>query len=77
MNDISYLIKTIINVIIILFLLYIVGRLFLFLLPVILVIIVLVYIYKIYNKTKSNIEKEEKSSDKIMDAEVINEKFDK
>ena len=78
--EIKYILRTILNVLIMCTVIYIVARLFIFLLPVIIVLIVLYYIYKIYVQTKNKVnnQKTKTKSKKIdvADAEIINERFD-
>ena len=76
--NIEYIVKIILNVLIIGLIIYVFAKLFIFLLPVVIVLIILYYVYRIYLETKSKIKnnKEEKK-DKVIDAEIINERFDK
>ena len=77
-NNVTYILKIFINLLIILLIVYVVARLFIFLLPVIIVLIILYYVYRIYLETKSKVNnKKEDKKNKIIDAEIINERFDK
>ena len=76
--EIKYILRIILNVLIVSFIIYLVARLFIFLLPIIIVLIILYYIYRIYMETKNKVQENKISKkDKIMDAEIIDEKFDK
>ena len=76
--NIEYIVKIVLNVLIIGLIIYVVARLFIFLLPVIIVLIILYYVYRIYIETKSKYNSRKKDKkDNIIDAEVINERFDK
>ena len=76
--DIKYIIKIVLNVLIIGFIIYLVANLFIFLLPIIIVLIIAYYIYRIYLETKNKIKNSKtKKNEKVIDAEIINEKFDK
>ena len=46
--NIEYIVKIVLNVLIIGLILYVVAKLFIFLLPVIIVLIILYYVYRIY-----------------------------
>ena len=79
-NDIKYIVKIIINVLIVSFIIYIVARLFIFLLPIIIVLIIAYYVYRIYMETKNKMQVNKSNRKKkpdIIDAEIIDEKFDK
>ena len=79
-NDIKYIVKIIINVLIVSFIIYIVARLFIFLLPIIIVLIIAYYVYRIYMETKNRMQvnkSNRKKKNEIIDAEIIDEKFDK
>ena len=77
-NNVTYILKIFINLLIIGLIVYVVARLFIFLLPVIIVLIILYYVYRIYLETKSKVNnKKEDKKNKIIDAEIINERFDK
>ena len=79
-NDIKYIVKIIINVLIVSFIIYIVARLFIFLLPIIIVLIIAYYVYRIYMETKNKMQvnkSNRKKKNEIIDAEIIDEKFDK
>ncbi|MBQ8891273.1 MAG: hypothetical protein IJ068_00200 [Bacilli bacterium] len=76
--DIKYILRIILNVLIVSFIIYVVARLFIFLLPIIIVLIVLYYVYRIYMETKNKVKDNKKGiKDKVIDAEIIDEKFDK
>lgn len=78
MNTLEEIIKIIINVLIVGLIIYVVARLFIFLLPVIIVLIGCYYIYRIYMETKNKMKKDKKEiKNKIVDAEIVSEKFDK
>ena len=68
-NNLENIIKIILNILIVGAVVYIVAKLFIFILPVIIVLIVVYYIYKIFLESKDNI--------KVIDADVLEEKFDK
>ena len=74
MNNINFYIKIFLNILIISIIIYLVVKLFIFLLPFIFILIGVYYIYKIYIRVKNNNRKEEKG---IIDAEIIEERFDK
>lgn len=77
-SDISYILRVVLNFLVVGIIIYIVARLFIFLLPIIIVLIIAYYIYKIYLETKTKIkENNNDKKDKVMDAEIISEKFDK
>jgi len=76
MNNINDVIKLVLNFLVIGIIIYIVARLFIFLLPVILVLIVIYYVYRIYRETRNKV-KNTNNNPKIVDAEIISEKFDK
>lgn len=77
-SDISYILRIILNFLVVGIIIYIVARLFIFLLPIIIVLIIAYYIYRIYLETKTKIkENNNDKKDKVMDAEIISEKFDK
>ncbi|MBR3660575.1 MAG: hypothetical protein IKN63_01560 [Bacilli bacterium] len=76
MNNINDIVKIILNLLIVGIIIYIVARLFIFLLPIIIFLIIAYYIYRIYMETKNKVEKE-KSNKKIIDAIIIEEKIDK
>ena len=77
MNNTNEIIKIILNFLIVGIIIYVVARLFIFLLPVIIVLIILYYVYRIYLETKSKVGEQQSSDKKIVDAEIIDEKFDK
>ena len=77
MDNMSIL-KMILNIIIIGFIIYIVANLFIALLPIVLILIGIYYVYKVF--IDANRKKERKSNKKddiVVDAEIIEEKFDK
>ena len=77
MNNVNYKLKMIINLMIICLIVYLGIKLFIYLLPILLIIIGAYYIYKFYKKNSIVIRKEKDSSnEKIIDAEIIDEKFD-
>ncbi len=77
--NIEYIVKIVLNILIVGLVIYAVARLFIFLLPVIVVFIIIYYAHKIYIETKNKMKENTKKSknDKIIDAEIINERFDK
>ena len=79
MNNLNIYIKILLNLLIISIIIYLVIKLFIFLLPVILILIGIYYVYRIYIETKNKYPKEKatKKEKGIIDAEIINEKFDK
>ena len=56
MNNINDVIKLVLNFLVIGIIIYIVARLFIFLLPVILVLIVIYYVYRIYRETRNKVK---------------------
>ena len=76
--NIEYIVKIVLNVLIIGLIIYVVAKLFIFLLPIIIVLIILYYVYRIYLETKNkfNSRKQDKK-DNVIDAEIVNERFDK
>ena len=73
------MIKRIIKILIIAGIVIIVANLFVFLLPILLFLGVIYYLYRFYYGNK-NVKKEttsKKTSEKVVEAEVIKEKFDK
>ena len=77
MNNIEEIVKIVINVLIVGVIIYVVARLFIFLLPVIIILIVGYYLYRIYMETKNKVKKDKDDKNKIVDAEIVSEKFDK
>ena len=76
--NIEYIVKIVLNVLIIGIILYVVLRLFIFLLPVIIVLIILYYVYRIYLETKNKVNnKKQDKKNNIIEAEIVNERFDK
>jgi len=79
-SDIKSILTILLNIFIIGLIIFIVGKLFIFLLPIIIVLIIIYYIYRIYCETKIKVnanKKDKNVKNKIDEAEVINEKFDK
>ncbi len=78
-NNLEKAIRIILNILIVGLIVYVVARLFIFLLPIVIVLIVLYYLYKIYVETKGKIAKNKFSDkkDNIVDAEIIDEKINK
>ena len=89
-NNIEYILKIILNVLVMGVIIFVVGKLFIFLLPVILVLILLYYLYQIFFETKFKVNrnknknttsntktKTKKIQNDTLDAEIIEEKFDK
>ena len=77
-NDLNNIIRIVLNLIIVSLIIYVVAKLFIFLLPVIIVLIIIYYLYRIFEATKNKVKINNKTKkDNIQDAEVINEKFDK
>jgi len=80
-NDVQYILKGLLNILIIGLIIFIVAKLFIFLMPVIIVLIVVYLIYRIFNeikrKTSSTGGKSKKIKNDIEEAEILNEKFDK
>lgn len=78
MKNLNIYIRFFLNILFVSIIIYLVVKLFIFLLPVILILIGAYYVYRIYkevnNKSKDNKSTKEKG---IIDAEIINEKFDK
>lgn len=80
MNHLNVYIRIILNVLVVLVIIYLVVNLFVYLLPIILILIGIYYLYRIYLELKNKYQKDKTSSKKekgIIDAEIINEKFDK
>ncbi len=80
MIDIKNILKIIFNFIIIIVISIVLANIFVFLLPIILILVLVYYIYKVYQSKKGkvkNLNKVKKSDQKIVDAEIIEEKFDK
>lgn len=77
MNNVNDILKIVLNFLIIGVIIYVVARLFIFLLPVIIVLIILYYVYRIYRESKNKMVTKEDKNNKIIDAEIIDEKFDK
>ena len=76
--NIEYILKLIIGFIITGLLLYLTIKVFIFLLPVIIILVVIYYAYKFIKESKSKTKKNNKSiKEKIQDAEIISERFDK
>lgn len=76
--NVEYIVKLVLNLLIVGIIIYVVARLFIFLLPIIIVLIILYYAYRIYIETKNKVkDKQEIKKKKIVDAEIINERFDK
>ena len=73
------MIKRIIKILIIAGIVIIVANLFVFLLPILLFLGVIYYLYRFYygNKNVKNEKTSKKTSEKVVEAEVIKEKFDK
>lgn len=84
-NNVEYILKIILNIIVIGLIIFIFAKLFIFLLPIILILIGLYYIYKIFlekviKKRKNNFKFNKNNrnlKDNIEEAEIIKEKFDK
>lgn len=87
-NNIEYILKIILNVFVMGVIIFVVGKLFIFLLPVILILILIYYLYRIFfetkfkvnrnkNTTSSTKTKTKKIQNDTLDAEIIEEKFDK
>ena len=76
MNNLNTYIKIFLNLLIISIIIYLVVNLFIFILPIILILIGMYYLYRMYIKVK-NKPKDNKFQKEIIDAEIINEKFDK
>ena len=90
-NNIEYILKIILNFLVIGIIIVLVGKLFVFLLPVILVLVLLYYLYRIFFEAKIKIKrndnnrttnsntksKTKKIQNDTIDAEIIEEKFDK
>ncbi|MBQ8472786.1 MAG: hypothetical protein IJ501_04720 [Bacilli bacterium] len=89
-NNIEYILKIILSVFVMGVIIFVVGKLFIFLLPVILVLILLYYLYRIFFETKFKVNrnknknttsntktKTKKIQNDTLDAEIIEEKFDK
>ena len=77
-NNIKYILKIILNFLIVGLIIFIIVKLFIFLLPVILILILGYYIYLLYKNSKFKIkEVKENKKNIVPDAEVIDEKFDK
>jgi len=76
--NIEYIVKLILNLLIVGVIIYVVAKLFIFLLPVIIVLIIAYYVYRIYMETKNKVvNKKKDKNNNIIDAEIINERFDK
>ncbi len=75
----NLMIKRIIKILIIVGIVIIVANLFVFLLPILLFLGVIYYLYRFYygNKNVKTEKTSKKTSDSIVEAEVIKEKFDK
>ena len=80
-NDIQHILKGLLSILIIGLIIFMVAKLFIFLLPVILVVIGIYLVYRIYNevrrKTNSTRTSSKKVKNEIEEAEILNEKFDK
>ena len=82
-NNIEYILKMVLNFLVIGVVIFLIAKLFIFLLPIILVLIIGYYLYRIFFQTKFKEENNKPKSNnknlknKIEEAEVINEKFDK
>lgn len=80
-NDVQYILKILLNILIIGIIVFLVAKLFIFLLPVIIVLIIAYYIYRIFNEAKGKVNKTSNKTKKIKneieDAEIVEEKFDK
>ena len=76
--NIENIVKIVLNILIVGLIIYVVARLFIFLLPVIIVLIILYYVYRIYIETKNKVNyKKKDKNNKVVDAEIVNERFDK
>ena len=77
-NDVKYMIRIILNFLIIGLIIFLVIKLFAFLLPIILVLVAIYIIYLFILKSKNNtVKKQKEIKNKIPEAEIVKEKFDK
>lgn len=78
MNDIRYILRMILSLLITGFIVFIVIKLFVYILPIIAILIIGYYIYILYKQGKFKIKKKVKEKkEKVPEAEVLNERFDK
>lgn len=76
MSNLSYFLKLILWILIIGLIIYVIAKLFIFLLPIIIVLIVGYLIYKkVYNEKRTTTNKN-RIKEKIIDAEIVSEKID-
>ncbi len=76
--NIQFIIKIILKSLLIGFIIFVVFNLFIFLLPIFIFLVLIYYIYIFLKKRKQNIQKNRDSlKNKIFDAEIIKERFDK
>ena len=77
-NDIKYTLRMILGLLITGFIVFIVIKLFIYILPVIAILIIGYYLYILYNQGKFKIKKKVKErKERVPEAEVLNERFDK
>lgn len=77
-NDIKYTLRMILSLLITGFIVFIVIKLFIYILPVIAILIIGYYLYILYKQGKFKIKKKVKErKERVPEAEVLNERFDK
>lgn len=77
-NDIKYIIKMILGFLITGFIVFVVIKLFVYLLPIIAILIIGYYLYILYKQGKFKIKRKVKErKERVPDADIIEERFDK
>lgn len=77
-NDIKYILRLILGLLITGFIVFIVIKLFIYILPVIAILIIGYYLYILYKQGKFKIKKKFKErKERVPEAEILNERFDK
>lgn len=77
-NDIKYILRMILGLLITGFIVFIVIKLFIYILPVIAILIIGYYLYILYKQGKFKLKKKVKErKERVPEAEILNERFDK
>ena len=77
-NDIKYILRMILGLLITGFIVFIVIKLFIYILPVIAILIIGYYLYILYKQGKFKMKKKVKErKERGPEAEILNERFDK